>query len=344
MNRDSIGNGQTLGERSEQQDYFATFDSQDAKVFIVADGMGGYSGGAIASEQVTKAFVRSFKDRTNASMPSVLTAALQSAHAHLKQLCEQSSAGEADMGTTLVALALVEGRAFWLSVGDSPLYRLSQGHWQRLNANHAFAEVLLEDVECGRMSREEALQHPEYHTITSAVTSEEITFIDCPNEGLPVHPGDRFLLASDGIHTLTDPEIHALMKEGHDAQQTADCLLSAVAQARLPGQDNTTVLTVFCEGEHSKSVKQRRCRPVFLIALAVAGLIAEAYGWLDKTLWPTQPAGSAMPFDNEPDHRIAAAKEDESTESNVLRTDDVVIPSSSKALDPSLQHEPDQND
>jgi len=344
LNRDFIGNGQTLGERSEQQDYFATFDSQDAKVFIVADGMGGYSGGAIASEQVTKAFVRSFKDRTNASTPSALAAALQAAHAHLKQLCEQASAGEADMGTTLVALVLAEGRAYWLSVGDSPLYRLSQGHWQRLNANHAFAEVLLEDVECGRMSREEALQHPGYHTITSAVTSEEIPFIDCPNEGLPVRPGDRFLLASDGIHTLTDPEIHALMNEGHDAQQTADRLLSVVAQRQLPGQDNTTVLTVFCEGEHSKSVKPRRCRPVFLIALAVAGLIAAAYGWLDKTLWPTQPAGIAMPFDNELDHRIAAVKEDESTEPNALRADEAVIPSSSKAPAPSLQHEPDQND
>ena len=245
-----IGNAQILGGREEQQDYMASRSLGSVTLALVADGMGGYQGGAIASELTVKTFLAALEKQPLRDLPEALRQALQATSQTVQQRCWTDPA-LADMGATLVAAAVRGEMLHWISVGDSPLYLWRQGRLQRLNANHAQSEVLLAAVARGEMTRQEAEHHPEYHMITSAICAEPPPLVDCPASPFPLRAGDRLLLASDGIHSLTDGEIARLLGAATTAQEAAQQLCDGVEDRRSPNQDNTTALTLFMPSQPS---------------------------------------------------------------------------------------------
>ena len=129
-------------------------------------------------------------------------------------------------------------------MGDSPLWLFREGQLERLNADHSMAPVLADLVATGRMTAEEAAQDPSRHSLRSAVMGDEIHLIDVSSQPVAVEQGDRLLLASDGLMTLSDQEIAAILKKTQDAslEDSAAALIQAVEAAEHPQQDNTTVL------------------------------------------------------------------------------------------------------
>ncbi|MDP4898337.1 MAG: SpoIIE family protein phosphatase, partial [Akkermansiaceae bacterium] len=153
------------------------------------------------------------------------------------------------MGTTLLAV-LLRGRSVrWLSVGDSPLYRVRGEELQRLNRIHSKATELAEKVEAGQITEEQARTDPARHTLLSALIGDSIYDVDDP-PAVELMAGDVLIAATDGIETLTHQEIAAVVSSLHDqdAAALAEGLLLAVQSKQFPKQDNTTVVVVRMPG------------------------------------------------------------------------------------------------
>ena len=238
---------QIQGGRDYQEDEFAitllTGDRAggDRLLLVLADGMGGHAGGKVASETVVQAFWDGFRQPAT-DIAANLNAGVRDANEAVWAR-QQADPALSEMGSTLVAALVRDGHLYWASVGDSLLWVFRNGRLTRLNADHSMRPLLLDLVELGRMTEEEVLHDPRVHQLRSAIMGEEIPLIDIAADGYPLEADDVVLLASDGLETLAEAEMEALLTQhGTDAQALVRALLEAVAAAGKAHQDNTTVL------------------------------------------------------------------------------------------------------
>ena len=241
------------GARSYQEDAAAVWQPSDAGaggseltrlLVVLADGMGGHAGGAIASDAVCAGFEAQYIEQQGGARQR-LKAALYAANGAISALVSAQPQLRG-MGSTLVGVAFDDDYASWISVGDSPLYLYRRGEMARLNEDHSMAPVLDKLVAAGRLTAEEAEDDPRRHMLRSAVVGEDLELVDLAQTPWALQAGDVVVLASDGIHSIADIEIArviaAYRKDGADA--TADALIAAVGDAGVPHQDNTTVVVV----------------------------------------------------------------------------------------------------
>jgi serine/threonine protein phosphatase PrpC len=220
--------GQHQGARPYQEDSWALRTLGDGSLLaVVADGMGGHAGGAVASKLAVEAFVHAVEQGGG------LADGLQDANAAVAK----GSAGKPElsgMGATLVAAQVRGDEVRWISVGDSPFYLLSAGKLERLNADHSMAPQIDAMVERGMLTAEEAEQHPGRHALREAVMGEPLSLIDKGSR--KVGPDAKLLLCSDGVHSLSEAEIAS------SALKAADGLIDAVLAKAREHQDNITVV------------------------------------------------------------------------------------------------------
>jgi len=226
---------------------------EDDLIAVLADGMGGHAGGALASRTVCETFLAACACR-NGPVPERLVAALEAANSAVAEqvVREPMLAG---MGSTVIGTYFSDAGVEWISVGDSPLLLYRRGEVAVLNEDHSLAPELDRLVELGHMSVDEALHDPRRHMLRSAVTGEDIDLVDVSLRPLQLEPGDYVILASDGLHTLDNGEVARIVqaygKDGPGA--VASALIRAVEAMREPHQDNATVVAVRLKPEASKS-------------------------------------------------------------------------------------------
>jgi protein phosphatase len=219
---------QHQGARPYQEDSWALRTLADGAVLaVLADGMGGHAGGAVASRLAVGAFLMAVEAGRG------LADALASANNAIGEAARRDSALQ-NMGSTLVAAVIKGDGIRWISVGDSPLYLVSRQQVQRLNADHSMVPQIEALVERGIITPAEAAHHPGRHTLREAVMGQPLTLIDEGRRTLD--PGDCLFVCSDGVETLE----HAAI--ARQATQPAQALIDAVLAAGAPGQDNVTVI------------------------------------------------------------------------------------------------------
>ncbi|MBL6613830.1 MAG: serine/threonine-protein phosphatase [Reyranella sp.] len=220
--------GQHQGARPYQEDSWALSTLGDGSLLaVVADGMGGHAGGAIASKTAVDAFVHAVEQ--GGGLPD----GLEAANAAVGRV----AAGKAElngMGATLVAAQVRGDEVRWISVGDSPFYLVSSGTLERLNADHSMAPQIDALVKRGMLTAEEAEHHPGRHTLREAVMGQPLSLIDKGSRRLG--PDIKLLLCSDGIQSLSEDEI------ARNAIKTVQGLIGAVLGAAKEHQDNVTVV------------------------------------------------------------------------------------------------------
>ena len=240
---------QIPGKRDYQEDSFGLLDERDLglddsehALLLVADGMGGHVGGAIASDLLCKTFVEAYP-KSSGPIVDRLRDCLETANAAIAAAVAENPALDS-MGSTLVAAVVASEGLHWISVGDSPLWLFRGGQLSRLNADHSMAPVLAELVAAGRITAEEAARHPSQHSLRSVVMGDEMPLIDVSSQPVVLERGDRVVLASDGLLTLDEQEIADVLKKKQDAplEDSAAALIQAVEGAGHPYQDNVTVL------------------------------------------------------------------------------------------------------
>jgi PPM family protein phosphatase len=248
------GNAQHIGARSSQQDSFG-FGNLDDELFlahggfvaVVCDGMGGMEYGDVASRTAVRVFLDAYQRKTPAeSIPAALERSVRDANDRVVEIAHNLGAAEG-VGTTLIAAVLIDsgpGKAmYFISVGDSGLFHVSEGQIQTVNRPHVFANLLDDAVTRGTMSKEQALLHPERESLTSFIGVDVLEEIDRNVDAWPLVDGDSILLASDGLFkTLTAAEI--LGSLNGNAQAWPDALVERTLEKRYEYQDNVTVLSV----------------------------------------------------------------------------------------------------
>ena len=250
---------QWQGARPYQEDDFATLEvdiagSGDAPalLMVLADGMGGAAGGAIASRIAVEAFTREFP-KSSGTIDARLRTCLDAATARLRRR-EIEDPRLRGMGTTVVA-ALSDGRGIdWLSVGDSPMWLFAGGRLERLNADHSMAPILADLVRKGELTPDRARHDWRRHMLRSAVTGTAPEMVDCAYRSCRLLPGDYLLIASDGLETLAEDRIADELRAAKgSAEDAADSLMSAVRGAAGPSQDNVTFLLLSAPAAFERS-------------------------------------------------------------------------------------------
>ena len=222
----------------------ATANGEEGLVAVLADGMGGHAGGALASRLACETFVKAYAG-AEGSKRDRLVAGLEAANATIADAVSENPM-LAGMGSTLVGVVFGTDGVEWVSVGDSPLMLYRRGEIALLNEDHSLAPELDRLVEAGQLSEEQARRDPRRHMLRSAVTGDEIELVDVSQRPLAVEPGDYIILASDGLQTLESSEIERIIAAyaGDGANAVAAALIRAVEAVRDPHQDNTTVVAV----------------------------------------------------------------------------------------------------
>ena len=216
----------------------------DGLLMVLADGMGGHRGGAHASTVAVETFIDTFNHESG-SIAERLGRALEDANDRIGKDSQENPELEG-MGCTLVGVSLTEVGVEWISVGDSPMWLARNGKLQRLNADHSMAPILAKQVELGELTEEEAKRHPQRNALRSAVIGDTLQQVDTSKRPMKFRKGDRLLLASDGLETLSVDEIAALIEEAGEveAEALAKSLVAAVDARQRKGQDNTTVMVI----------------------------------------------------------------------------------------------------
>jgi protein phosphatase len=234
--------------RTSNQDAFAV--DNDRGLWIVADGMGGYTGGQVASALATTAImdqVRSIPDTAprEADSLSHATTILTQAISAAKSALQSRIANEPDlksMGTTVVAAWFLpdpEPSMAIAHVGDSRAYRIRGTHLEPITADHSLVQQLVTE---GHITIEQAQDHPKRNVIVRALG---LNFPSTPDIAMhPLEPDDILLLCTDGLtKMLPDHEILAIILELKNIPEEACQRLIDRANS-AGGLDNTTVLII----------------------------------------------------------------------------------------------------
>jgi PPM family protein phosphatase len=242
---------QDQGRRAYQEDAFdfhplqaeADGSGGEGLLMVLADGMGGHQGGAVASSMAVSTFIQAYGSAVAEPETGRLEQALLAANYEIAREAT-SEPGLRGMGCTLVGVTITPRGVQWISVGDSPLFLFRNGELKRLNADHSMVPVLQHAVSQGVLSDSEAASHPERQALRSAVTGKDLNLVDLQSEPVELLPGDRLLLVSDGIFTLSASRIIQLIAQHADwpAEELSRHLVQAVSEAGNPHQDNVTVM------------------------------------------------------------------------------------------------------
>lgn len=228
--------------RDMNQDYFYISPLEDdIKLYILADGMGGYKGGEIASNlavNCTKNYICNNWpkiEKEKISIMNLINSAIEYAN---MIVYEKSLEIEElhDMGTTLEVVILCNNKVFMGHVGDSRVYRIRKNVIRRLTTDHSYVEKLIKD---GSITKDEAYNHPNKNMLLKALGCNNLVKPDVFYKGFL--KGDILLMCSDGLtNMLKENEIYSILLNNPDKPEIA--LINEAN--KMGGIDNITAIIV----------------------------------------------------------------------------------------------------
>ena len=228
--------------RETNEDYFYISNSLDQiQLFLLADGMGGYNGGEIASKlaiQTAKSYIENnFKDidKDKESIIQLVGSSMEYANMVVYEKSKESKELEG-MGTTLEICLIYNNRAFIGHVGDSRIYRIRKEFMRKLTQDHSYVQKLVKD---GTITQEEAAHHPQKNMLMKALGCNAFVEPDVMVKGFL--KDDILIMNSDGLTNLVSQE--EIFKEAKKNIEQATKNLVQMANDN-GGYDNITVIII----------------------------------------------------------------------------------------------------
>lgn len=224
-------------KRSSNQDYINRYSNRAGiDLIMLADGMGGYKAGHVASEMTVTDMGTSWSNTTISDLKDIrewLIAAIESESHKIHEL-----GGTPDykgMGTTLEATVIADNQLMHAHVGDSRLYLLRGETLEQLTVDHSLVEEL---VQSGQLTEEEAKNHPQKNIITRAIGQDQAPEIDITLKSLET--GDVVLICSDGLtNMLSTDDIRDILLSDISLSEKGESLIRFANNAG--GLDNISV-------------------------------------------------------------------------------------------------------
>lgn len=228
-------------EMNQDSYYISDLEKDEIKLYILADGMGGYKGGEIASS-LAVANVRNFifnnfkktkKDRE--SLSKLVKDAIEYANMIVYEKAQEDPELH-DMGTTLDACLIYNNKVFIGHVGDSRVYRIRKQFMRKLTQDHSYVQKLVKD---GKITQEQAIHHPQKNMLMKALGCNAFVEPDVMVKGFLKE--DILVMCSDGLsNLLSQEEIFASAKNNIELAPK-----ELVEKANLKGgYDNITVVII----------------------------------------------------------------------------------------------------
>jgi serine/threonine protein phosphatase PrpC len=249
---------QHQGDRKEQQDRVALLPHPKGggvALAVVADGMGGHTGGALAAQQVLHTAVTNLEQFSlSAQSPrALLEMSITEAHTLIKG---SRFINEKDPHSTVVMLLLQPGKVSWAYCGDSRMYHFRGERLLFRTTDHSYVESL---VAKGRISPEQAQVHPYHNILLSTLGSNEDPTIEY-GETDDLQAGDAFVLCSDGLWSyFGDAELGAVVAT-YPARKASNLLINR-ARTRAHGDGDNASLVIIKLLESKEEVKKSFVRP-----------------------------------------------------------------------------------
>ena len=228
--------------RENNEDYFYISNSLDeVQLYLLADGMGGYNGGEIASKlavQTAKKYIENnFKDieKDKDSIIQLLGSSMEYANMVVYEKSKETPELQG-MGTTLEICLIYNNKAYIGHVGDSRIYRVRKQFIRKLTQDHSYVQKLVKE---GTITKEQAEHHPQKNMLMKALGCNAFVEPDVMVKGFL--KDDIIIMCSDGLSNLVDQETIYEMASKNIEQGTKDLVQLAKDRG---GYDNITVVII----------------------------------------------------------------------------------------------------
>jgi protein phosphatase len=212
------------------------------QIFIIADGMGGHSGGAVASQKAVNIIERALNNKkvwkdNESNALDIIIDAMQKANTGLFALANKEEELEG-MGTTMIVSVFLNDKVYIGHVGDSRFYRIRDSIIEQVTLDHSLVEALISG---GEITRNEAQNYPGKNIITRAIGAFEDLQVD--TYFFDIEENDIFIMCTDGLtNKLKDDEILKVISENDDLSEACK-ILTQEANER-GGDDNITIILI----------------------------------------------------------------------------------------------------
>ena len=228
--------------REMNQDYYYISNSLDVvQLYILADGMGGYNGGEIASSlavQTAKNYIEnnfSQIDKDKDSIIQLLGSSMEYANMVVYEKSKENSELQG-MGTTLEICLIYNNKVYIGHIGDSRIYRIRKEFIRKLTQDHSYVQKLVKE---GTITKEQAAHHPQKNMLMKALGCNAFVEPDVMVKGFL--KDDILIMCSDGLTNLVNQDIIYEKASKNIEQATKD--LVELANDR-GGYDNITVIVI----------------------------------------------------------------------------------------------------
>lgn len=221
--------------------YYISNNEDELKLYILADGMGGYNGGEIASKLATSC-VKSYLETNfpqiehdKESILKLIASSIEYANMVVYEKASQTTELK-NMGTTLEVCLIYNNKAYIGHVGDSRVYRIRKEFMRKLTHDHSYVQKLVKD---GTITAEEANHHPKKNMLMKALGCTAFLEPDVTVKGFI--KDDIILMCSDGLtNMIEEQEIYKIIRE--DAELAPKRLVEKANENG--GYDNITTIVI----------------------------------------------------------------------------------------------------
>lgn len=247
------------GGRAANEDRIGVAERDNAVLLVVADGLGGHTGGELAAQTLVETVVRVFQGVKQPRLPdpfSFLALTILKAHNSVGARARMH-VPPLEARTTCVVCLVQDGYAYWAHVGDSRLYHFRQGKLLARTEDHTTIEELRRD---GVITEEEMANHPRKSWLLRSIGGPTPPRISLGEE-VALHTGDTLLLCSDGLwEALRTEEIGAALKRPRVEEAVEEMVLAA--EKRMGDAcDNVSAVCLRWDDRLTKSLPLQPPRP-----------------------------------------------------------------------------------
>lgn len=234
--------------RKNNEDYckgeVISTNSGELGIFAIADGMGGYNKGEVASELAVENITRFLKNnliQNEVVKINYIDDIFKQAYNNVNSIIYKKSQDDKEcegMGTTLTTVIIYKDKVYIANVGDSRCYMVVKGKLEKITKDHSYVEEL---IATHIITEEEAKKHPKRNIITRALGTEEIIIVDIYKKD--INHNDKVLLTTDGLTGYIDKdEINEIISSDDDLDVIANNLIDKANE--VAGKDNVTVILI----------------------------------------------------------------------------------------------------